>query len=214
MTMKKKSKHGWYCKVCRLFKSNEKFSGKGRSQHICKDCQRQIQEENLTKKQVLKMEKAQTYEQLVPQIASLIKDVDNHVGALANVSALLHSSFLHYFWCGFYIVKGDVLELGPFQGEVACYTIKKGRGVCGKAWEDKQTVVVPNVLQFPGHIACSSKSRSEIVVPVFKDEDVIAVIDVDSKGYSAYDDIDKEWLEKIAKLLSPLFDTKVAPLKE
>ena len=101
-----------------------------------------------------------------------------------------------------------------FQGEVACYTIKKGRGVCGMAWEDKQTVVVPNVLQFPGHIACSSKSRSEIVVPVFKDEDVIAVIDVDSKGYSAFDDIDKEWLEKIAKLLSPLFDTKIAPLKE
>ena len=88
-----------------------------------------------------KMEKAKTYEQLVPQVEALIKDVDNHVGALANVSALLHSSFLHYFWCGFYIVKGDALELGPFQGEFACYTIKKGRGVCGKAWEDKQTVV-------------------------------------------------------------------------
>ena len=205
MTMKKEIKHGWYCKICGWLRANEKFNDKGRSQHICKDSQCQIQEEKLTKRQVSKMEKAKTYEQLVPQIESLIKDVDNHVGALANVSALLHSSFLHYFWCGFYIVKGDVLELGPFQGEVACYTIKKGRGVCGKAWEDKQTVIVPNVLQFPGHIACSSKSRSEIVVPVFKDDEVIAVIDVDSKGYSAFDNIDKEGLEKIAKLISPLF---------
>lgn len=176
------------------------------SDYKSKDCQRQIQEEKLTKKQVQKMEKAKTYEQLIPQIESLIKDVDNHVGALANVSALLHSSFLHYFWCGFYTVNGDALELGPFQGDVACYTIKKGRGVCGKAWEDKQTVVVQNVLQFPGHIACSSKSRSEIVVPVFKDDEVIAVIDVDSKGYSAFDEIDKDWLEKIAKLISPLFE--------
>ena len=104
------------------------------------------------------------------------------------------------------IVKGDALELGPFQGDVTCYTIKKGRGVCGKAWEDKQTVVVPNEHQFPGHIACSSKSRSEMVVPVFKGNDVIAVIDVDSKGYSAFDDIDKDGLEKIAKLISPLFE--------
>ena len=164
-----------------------------------------IQEEDLTRKRMSKMEKAQTYEQLIPQIESLIKDVDNHVGALANVSALLHSSFLHYFWCGFYIVKGNVLELGPFQGDVACYTIKKGRGVCGKAWEERQTLIVPNVLQFPEHIACSSKSRSEIVVPVFKDEEVVAVIDVDSKGYSAFDEIDKDGLEKIAKIVSPLF---------
>ena len=177
-----------------------------RTLHISKDCQRQTQEEKLPKKQVTKMEEAKTYEQLIPQIESLIKDVDNHVGALANVSSLLHSSFLHYFWCGFYIVKGDALELGPFQGDVACYTIKKGLGVCGKAWEDKQTVVVPNVLQFPGHIACSSKSRSEIVVPVFKDDEVIAVIDVDSKGYSDFDEIDKDGLEKIAKLISPLFE--------
>jgi len=165
-----------------------------------------INEEQHTKRQVNKIEKAKTYERLIPQVESLIEGVDNHVGALANVSALLHSSFQHYFWCGFYIVKGDILELGPFQGDVACYTIKKGRGVCGKAWEDKQTLVVPNVLQFPGHIACSSKSRSEIVVPVFKGEEVIAVIDVDSEGYSAFDDIDKDGLEKIAKIISPLFE--------
>lgn len=109
--MKKKNKHGWYCKICGRFRANEKFSGKGHAQHICKDCQRQIHEEKLTKKQVLKKEKATTYEQLIPQVESLTKDVDNHVGALANVSALLHSSFLHYFWCGFYIVKGERLEL-------------------------------------------------------------------------------------------------------
>lgn len=205
MAMKKKNKHGWYCKICGRFRPNEKFSGKGHAQHICKDCQRQIHEEKLTKKQVLKKEKATTYEQLIPQVESLIKDVDNHVGALANVSALLYSSFLHYFWCGFYIVKGERLELGPFQGYVACYTIKKGHGVCGKAWEERQTIIVPNVLQFPGHIACSSKSRSEIVVPVFRDEEVIAVIDVDSKGYTAFDDIDKIGLEKIAEIISPLF---------
>ena len=200
------SKKGWYCKICGRYRANEKFSGIGRGRHICKDCQCKIQEEKLSKKQVLKMEKAKTYEQLIPEVEALIKDVDNHVGALANVSALLHSSFLHYFWCGFYIVNGVKLELGPFQGDVACYTIKKGRGVCGKAWEEKQTIVVPNVLQFPGHIACSSKSRSEIVVPVFKGDDVVAVIDVDSKGYSAFDDIDKAGLEKIAKIISQLFD--------
>ena len=96
--------------------------------------------------------------------------------------------------------------MGPFQGDVACYTIKKGRGVCGKAWEEMQTIVVRNVLQFPGHIACSSKSRSEIVVPVFKGDDVVAVIDVDSKGYSAFDDIDKAGLEKIARIISQLFE--------
>lgn len=117
-----------------------------------------------------------------------------------------HHSFI-IFGAGSISSRVMRLSLGPFQGEVACYTIKKGRGVCGKAWEDKQTVVVPNVLQFPGHIACSSKSRSEIVVPVFKGDDVIAVIDVDSKGYSAFDDIDKDGLEKIAKIISPLFMT-------
>ena len=151
---------------------------------------------------------ALTYDKLIPEVAALIDGVGNHIGALANVSALLHSSFLHYFWCGFYIVKGEVLELGPFQGDVACYSIKKGRGVCGKAWEDKQTVIVPNVLQFPGHIACSSKSRSEIVVPVFQGSDVVAVIDVESTAYNYFDDIDKDGLEKIAKIISPLFDAK------
>ena len=152
------------------------------------------------------IQKKQLYSELIPQVKSLIDGVDNHVGALANVAALLHDTLPYFFWVGFYIVRNGQLELGPFQGDVACYTIKKGRGVCGKAWEDKQTLVVPNVLQFPGHIACSSKSRSEIVVPVFKGEEVIAVIDVDSEGYSAFDDIDKDGLEKISKIISPLFE--------
>ena len=108
--MKKASKKAWYCKICGRFRANEKFRGKGHSLHVCKDCQRKIQEEQHTKSQVFKMEKAKTYERLIPQVESLIEGVDNHVGALANVSALLHSSFQHYFWCGFYIVKGDVLE--------------------------------------------------------------------------------------------------------
>ena len=152
------------------------------------------------------LHKKQLYSELIPQVKSLIDGVDNHVGALANVAALLHDTLPYFFWVGFYIVRNGQLELGPFQGPVACYTIKKGRGVCGKAWEDKQTLVVPNVLQFLGHIACSSKSRSEIVVPVFKGEEVIAVIDVDSEGYSAFYDIDKDELEKIAKIISPLFE--------
>lgn len=203
--IKKSRKKGWYCKICGQFKANEKFSAKGRAEHICKDCNRKMQEEKWTRKQTLKAEKTQTYQQLVPMVESMIDGIDNHVGALANVSALLLHSFLHYFWCGFYIVDGNKLELGPFQGEVACFSIKKGHGVCGKAWEERQTIIVPNVLQFPGHIACSSKSRSEIVVPVFRDSEVVAVIDVDSKGYSQFDDIDKEGLEKIAEIISPLF---------
>ena len=152
------------------------------------------------------IQKKHLYSELIPQVKSLIDGVDNHVGALANVAALLHDTLPYFFWVGFYIVRNGQLELGPFQGDVACYTIKKGRGVFGKAWEDKQTLVVPNVLQFPGHIACSSKSRSEIVVPVFKGEELIAVIDVDSEGYSAFDDIDKDGLEKIAKIISLLFE--------
>lgn len=103
------------------------------------------------------------------------------------------------------MVSGEELELGPFQGEVACFSIGKGHGVCGRAWEERQTLVVPDVHLFPGHIACSSQSRSEIVVPVFSGKDVIAVIDVDSKDYGAFDDIDKAGLEAIAKIIAPLF---------
>ena len=148
-----------------------------------------------------KMDKEQIYQQTTSQIKSLIDGIDNKVGALANVAAALKEAFSYYFWVGFYIVKGDELELGPFQGPVACYTIKKGKGVCGTAWEQKKTIVVPNVEKFPGHIACSSKSRSEIVIPVFNGSDVVAVIDVDSANLNAFDDKDKEGLEKIAETI-------------
>lgn len=151
------------------------------------------------------MEKEQIYQQTISQIKPLIASIDNKVGALANVAAALKDAFGYYFWVGFYIVKGDELELGPFQGPVACYTIKKGKGVCGTAWEQKNTIIVPDVEKFPGHIACSSKSRSEIVVPVFKDDDVVAIIDVDSTNLNSFDDVDKEGLEKIAEIISPLF---------
>lgn len=151
------------------------------------------------------MEKELIYQQTTSQIKSLIDGIDNKVGALANVAAALKDAFGYYFWVGFYIVKGDELMLGPFQGPVACFTIKKGKGVCGTAWEQKKTIVVPDVEKFPGHIACSSKSRSEIVVPVFKDNEVVAVIDVDSTNLNDFDDKDKEGLETIAKLVEILF---------
>lgn len=147
------------------------------------------------------MEKEQLYRQTTSQIKPLIDGINNKVGALANVAAALKEAFGYYFWVGFYIVKGDELELGPFQGPVACYTIKKGKGVCGTAWEQKNTIVVPDVEKFPGHIACSSKSRSEIVIPVFNGSDVVAVIDVDSANLNAFDDKDKEGLEKIAETI-------------
>lgn len=149
--------------------------------------------------------KTKVYNRLSKQIPALITDVDNKVGALANVAASLKDAFGYYFWVGFYIFNGDELELGPFQGPVACYTIKKGKGVCGTAWEQKKTIVVPDVEKFPGHIACSSKSRSEIVVPVFKGSEVVAVIDVDSANLNAFDDKDKEGLETIAKLVELIF---------
>ena len=149
--------------------------------------------------------KAKVYNRLSKQIPALITDVDNKVGALANVAAALKDAFGYYFWVGFYIVKDDELVLGPFQGPVACYSIKKGKGVCGTSWEQKKTIVVPDVEKFPGHIACSSKSRSEIVVPVFKGSEVVAVIDVDSANLNAFDDKDKEGLETIAKLVELIF---------
>lgn len=139
------------------------------------------------------------------QTESLTDGIDNYIGAMANVTALLKETFGHYFWVGFYIVNGDRLELGPFQGPVACYSIKKGKGVCGKAWESDSTIIVADVDKFPGHIACSSLSRSEIVVPVHRDGKVVAVIDVDSAETDAFDNTDKEGLEKIAGTVGRLF---------
>lgn len=151
------------------------------------------------------IEKKQLYAELIPQVRSLINGIDNHVGALANVTALLHDTLPYFYWVGFYIVRNGQLVLGPFQGPVACYSISKGKGVCGTAWEKAETIVVPDVEQFPGHIACSSKSRSEIVVPIKKDGEVVAVLDVDSTEMNTFSDEDKEGLEKVAEIISELF---------
>jgi GAF domain-containing protein len=147
------------------------------------------------------MDKNETYRMLVKQVESLIEGEDNTMGQLANAAALLHET-MGWWWTGFYLVKDSQLQLGPFQGPVACYRIKHGRGVCGTAWAQNRTVVVPDVEQFPGHIACSSESRSEIVVPLHgRDGNVIGVLDIDSKELATFDDVDARWLEEIARVL-------------
>ena len=148
------------------------------------------------------MTKQERYEEVLPQVVAMIEGETNRVSGMANVAAALHEAF-QWWWTGFYTVEGDRLELGPFQGPVACYRIKRGRGVCGTAWERDETVIVPDVEQFPGHIACSSLSRSEIVVPVHdKDGNVVAVLDIDSKDLATFDEIDKKYLEELVKALS------------
>lgn len=148
-------------------------------------------------------DKQSRYEQLCAQIDSLIKGERNSIGVLANVSAALHDAFPeNFFWVGFYLVKDGELQLGPFQGPVACFRIKYGRGVCGTAWVEKRTIIVPDVEQFPGHIACSSLSRSEIVVPIFdKNQEVVGVIDIDSTRLNTFDDIDRSYLERVALMV-------------
>ena len=140
--------------------------------------------------------KAEQYETLLPQIMALLEGEPDLIANLANISAALAEQF-GWLWTGFYLVKNDELVLGPFQGPVACTRIKKGRGVCGKAWADATTLIVPDVEKFPGHIACSSLSRSEIVIPVIKNNEVIAVLDVDSESPESYDETDKKYLEKL-----------------
>ncbi len=139
---------------------------------------------------------------MLPQVVAMIEGETNRVSVMANVAAALHEAF-QWWWTGFYTVEGDRLELGPFQGPVACYRIKRGRGVCGTAWERDETVIVPDVDQFPGHIACSSLSRSEIVVPVHDSTgEVVAVLDIDSKELSSFDETDKIYLEKLVAAIS------------
>ena len=148
------------------------------------------------------MEKAEKYKLLASQVAALIAGEDDRVSVMANVSAAIHET-MGFFWTGFYVVSGDELRLGPFQGSVACMHIPFGRGVCGTAWQRAETVVVPDVEQFPGHIACSSLSRSEIVVPVFgQTHQVVAVLDIDSRELATFDEVDKVWLEQIVSLLT------------
>ena len=146
------------------------------------------------------MEKHTTYQEVYKQIESVVSDENDLIANMANSAALLHEAF-GFWWTGFYIVKDDQLVLGPFQGPVACTRIGFGKGVCGTAWERRETIVVPDVHKFPGHIACSSLSQSEIVVPMFKNDEVYAVLDIDSKELATFDDTDKEWLEKIVALL-------------
>lgn len=151
-------------------------------------------------------DKVRKYEELASQIESLIAGERNEVSVLANVSAAIHEQ-MGFFWVGFYLVKGERLELGPFQGSVACYRIPYGKGVCGSAWAERRTLLVPDVEAFPGHIACSSLSRSEIVVPLWaRDADgkasVWGVLDIDSTELSTFDETDRVWLEKICELVS------------
>ena len=144
--------------------------------------------------------KQERYEALLPQIKSVVEDERDLIANMANVAAMLHETFV-FWWTGFYRVVGDELVLGPFQGPMACTRIKKGRGVCGTAWAKETTQVVPDVDLFPGHIACSSASRSEIVVPVFREGEVIAVLDIDSDRLSTFDETDRLYLEQIAQIL-------------
>ncbi|HMC99137.1 MAG TPA: GAF domain-containing protein [Ferruginibacter sp.] len=140
--------------------------------------------------------KQEQYEALLPQITALLEGEPDLIANLANITGALKEQF-NWLWVGFYIVKGNELVLGPFQGPVACTRIKKGRGVCGTSWQQATTLIVDDVEKFPGHIACSSLSRSEIVVPIIRNNQVIGVLDVDSEALSQFDETDKLFLEKI-----------------
>jgi len=149
------------------------------------------------------MTKEEKYKELVEDIRSLIEGETDMIAIMSNVAAEIHQT-MGFWWTGFYRVIDNELLLGPFQGPVACIHIAYGRGVCGTAWKKAETVIVPDVEQFPGHIACSSQSRSEIVVPVFSHEDnkkVIAVLDIDSEHLSTFDETDRKYLEEICGLL-------------
>ena len=149
---------------------------------------------------ITKGDKKAQYESLLPQIQALINGEPNLIANLANIAAALKEQF-NWFWVGFYWIIEDELVLGPFQGPVACTRIKKGRGVCGAAWERSATIIVADVEKFPGHIACSSLSKSEIVIPVFKDGEIIGVLDVDSSDLAQFDATDQVYLEKIVALI-------------
>lgn len=144
--------------------------------------------------------KQERYEALLPQIKSVVGEEPDLIANMANVAAMLHETF-GFWWTGFYRVQGDDLLLGPFQGPMACTRIKKGRGVCGTAWQKGETQIVPDVDQFPGHIACSSASKSEIVVPITMEGEIIGVLDIDSAELDTFDETDRRYLEYIVTLL-------------
>ena len=148
--------------------------------------------------------KEEKYSLLLTQIDALIFGETNLIANLANVAAALRQTF-SFFWVGFYIVEGNELVLGPFQGDIACTRIQKGRGVCGTSWQESKSIIVPNVDEFPGHIACSSLSKSEIVVPILKDNQVVAILDLDSHELDDFDQTDQKYLEKLCAQLSALF---------
>ncbi len=145
--------------------------------------------------------KEEKYKALIPQINALVNGESDVVANLANISAALKEG-MDFFWVGFYMVKNNELVLGPFQGPIACTRIKKGKGVCGSSWAEAKTIVVADVDAFPGHIACSSASRSEIVLPAFKDNKVALVLDVDSSELNTFDEIDQKYLEELMKTVS------------
>ena len=142
------------------------------------------------------MTKEEKYRQILPQIAALVDGEKDKIANMANIVAVLHETF-GFWWTGFYRVEGKELVLGPFQGSIACTRIPFGRGVCGTAWAQDRTIIVPDVHDFPGHIACSSASKSEIVVPVRRNNQIIAVLDIDSADYNTFDAIDRQYLEQI-----------------
>ena len=145
--------------------------------------------------------KEKVYQSLLPQIQELIKNESDVIANLANIAAALKQAF-GFFWVGFYIVNEDEdeLVLGPFQGPIACTRIAFGKGVCGTAWKERRTIIVPDVEQFPSHIACNNESKSEIVVPIFGDGEVVGVLDIDSDRLNEFDEVDAEYLEKILLL--------------
>ncbi len=145
-------------------------------------------------------DKAKKYKVLLPQIEALVAGEPDLIANLSNIAAALKQS-MAFFWVGFYIVKGEELVLGPFQGSIACTRIQLGKGVCGTAWKEKKTIIVPDVDQFPGHIACSSASRSEIVLPICKEGEVAMVLDVDSDRINDFDAIDGHYLDEVARLV-------------
>lgn len=146
-------------------------------------------------------DKSEQYRSLIPQISALIEGENDLIANMANVCAALKEQF-NFFWVGFYMIKGDELVLGPFQGPVACTRIRKGKGVCGSSWNEAKTIIVPDVEAFPGHIACSSASKSEIVVPIIRNGTVIGVLDVDSNQLNSFDETDADFLNKILQIIS------------
>lgn len=150
---------------------------------------------------IVKGNKTEQYESLIPQIKGLLEGEPDLIANLANVAAALKTQF-NWLWIGFYLVRNDELVLAPFQGPVACTRIRKGKGVCGTSWEQARTLIVPDVEKFPGHIACSSLSKSEIVVPVIRNNQVIGVLDVDSEEWNYFDETDQKFLEEIVELIN------------